>query len=272
MTHDDRTTCTGCGATPCDCDREIWNYRRKHEDGKTSWGGRYGVAMDRRTALSVYAETTSMQPDGIQRGPVQRITEPAYVFDVVQCTCDNTTHECPFEDHAARIWSHRTRVIATGEEHWSGSTSETSGHDRAWAIHSQAKHVEVAARLRDQPGFAFMVGPVQRVTDLPFQFVGPTLQGPVEDPSVPETFVGEPTITVTQTELARLLFETTGWVFDEAHLRGEVDEINDDEKAAERKLRHAFDVLQKTVEPKQYERCERRAERVFGRKANRDRL
>jgi hypothetical protein len=76
-----------------------------------------------------------------------------------------------------------------------------------------------------------------------------------------------PTITVTQAELARLLFEVVPYHFEQAVLRAELPPtaMETADAEARKKLRRVFDIMWNGAEPAWRQRAEERAALVFAR-------
>jgi hypothetical protein len=169
-----------------------------------------------------------------------------------------------------QIWSFRVRYEATKQELWAYDAPMVR---------------DTAVRKRDAPTYSTSVefGPVQRMTDPPHVFESKmNAQGGFEDPPVqarkvksrqrPETKVDfqkvdSNRITVTQPELARLLFDGSRSVRRCALEHAEIDpkpnlNLND---AAKARLNRVLDIMWDKMHPEDRALAERRAAAVFAR-------
>jgi hypothetical protein len=76
--------CPECKAVPCDCEKQIWNYRVfnvRYGADSSSWNWPAGVALS--TAVLVYRSYAKNNPEW-RYGPNQRINEPPHQFDKPQ--------------------------------------------------------------------------------------------------------------------------------------------------------------------------------------------
>lgn len=77
--------CPNCKAAPCDCDKPIWSwvYRNSLHPGGAWRGGRPigGAQPDVGEFRHVLVDMHAQPQEGINRGPIQRITEPPFQFE-----------------------------------------------------------------------------------------------------------------------------------------------------------------------------------------------